>query len=151
MPSGTVLGFVLAFVAAPAAAAAEKPADKPSNKVSVSMRAAPRTAAAPARIVFNVELKGGEDTEALHCLTLSFDWGDGTKSSTEGDCSPFQAGETKIQRLFRADHEYREQKRPTAEVTVLKGERTIGRDSVDLVIGPRPTRLKFDGSSGSGE
>jgi hypothetical protein len=123
------------------------PADKPSGKVSVSMRGAPRTAVAPARIVFNIELKGGEDAEALHCLTLKFDWGDGTRSSMEGDCEPFQAGVTRVQRLFTADHEYRDQRKPTAEVTVLKGERVIGRDSVDLVIGPRPTRMKFEGSA----
>jgi hypothetical protein len=148
MAQGTLLGFLLAlFVAAPA----EKPADKSSNKVSVSLRAAPRSAVAPARIVFNVELKGGDDTEALHCLTLQWEWGDGTKSSTEGDCSPFEAGQTRVQRLFTADHEYREQRRPTAEVTVLKGERVVGRAFVDLTIGPRPTRPKFEGSSSTGQ
>jgi hypothetical protein len=139
-----VLGFLLAFLAA-------APADKPSNKVTVSLRAAPRTAVAPARIVFNVELKGGEDTEALHCLTLQWEWGDGTRSSSEGDCSPFEAGQTKVQRLFTADHEYREQRKPTAEVTVLRGERVVGRASVDLTIGPRPTRPRFEGSTSTGE
>src|SRR6185369_675999 len=122
-----MLGFLLAFLAA---APSEKPAHKPAGKVSVSLRAAPRSAVAPARIVFNVELKGGEDTEALHCLTLNFDWGDGTRSSTEGDCSPFEAGKTRIQRLFTADHEYRERSNPEARVTVLKGERVVGRDSL---------------------
>ena len=49
----------------------------------MSLRAAPRAAIAPARIVFNVELKGGEDSEALHCLTLQWDWGDGSTSTGE--------------------------------------------------------------------
>ena len=144
MPQGALLGVALTVLAA-------APAEKPSNKVSVSLRAAPRSAVAPARIVFNAELKGGEDTEALHCLTLQWDWGDGTSSSSEGDCSPFEAGETKVQRLFTADHEYRERRKATAEVTVLKGERVVGRAFVDVAILPRPTRPKFEGSTSTGQ
>jgi hypothetical protein len=139
MPFPTLLAIALS---------APVPADKPaSGKVTVSIRAAPRVAVAPARIIFNIELKGGEDTDALHCLTLNFDWGDGTKSSSEGDCGEYKAGETKVQRLFTADHEYRERRKPTVEVTVMKGERTIGRASIDLTIGPRPTKMKFEGSA----
>ena len=126
-----VLGLALLLLAAPAE-------DKPKEKVTVSLRAAPRVASAPARIIFNVELKGGEDTEALHCLTLEWSWGDGTRSGSEGECEPFVPGETKVQRLFTAEHEYREQRRPRAQVSVYKGERVIGRADVDLTIGPRP-------------
>ena len=144
MPHGALLGVVLAVLAG-------APAEKPSNKVSVSLRAAPRAAIAPARIVFNVELKGGEDTEALHCLTLQWDWGDGTRSSSEGDCSPFEAGKTKVQRLFTADHEYSEPRKPTAEVTVLKGERVVGLASVTMNNGRPPTPPKFDGITRTGQ
>ena len=139
MPHGILLGLALTLLPAPA--------DKPKDKLTVSLRAAPRAAVAPARIVFNVELKGGGDTEALHCLTLQWEWGDGTRSTSEGDCSPFQAGETKVQRLFTADHEYGQKSTPDAEVTVMKGERIVGRGSVSLTIGPRPTKLKFEGSA----
>jgi hypothetical protein len=73
VPFGALLGVLLTVLSA-------APAAKPAGKVSVSLRAAPRTAAAPARIVFNVELKGGQETEALHCLTLQWD----TKLKFEG-------------------------------------------------------------------
>jgi hypothetical protein len=126
------------------ALAATASADKPAGRPSVSLRAAPRVAVAPARVVFTVELKGGQDGEALDCLTLRFGWGDGTTSSSEGECAAAQGGPAKVQRLFTADHEYGNQGSPTAEVAVLKGERVVGRASVSLKIGPRPTKTKLD-------
>jgi hypothetical protein len=127
------------LVVALAGASAEK-----AGRPTVSLRAAPRVAVAPARIVFTVELKGGEDGDALHCLTLKFDWGDGTNSESQGECGPLAEREGKVQRLFNADHEYSEQKNPTVRVTVLKDERVIGTNTVGLKIAPRPSKPKFD-------
>jgi hypothetical protein len=64
------------------------PAPKPAPVVLV-VRAAPRSAAAPARIVFTAEVKGGVDDE-LRCLTFHWRWGDGT-GSTFDEC-PDAAG-----------------------------------------------------------
>jgi hypothetical protein len=127
------------LVVALAAAPAEK-----AGRPSVELRAAPRVAVAPARVVFTVEMKGGEDGEALHCLTLKFDWGDGTRSESAGECEPLAERDGKVQRLFSADHEYRDRADPTVRVTVLKGERVIGSDSVGLHINPKPSRPKLD-------
>jgi PKD domain-containing protein len=119
-----LLGAVLAVAATP------------SKTPSVKLRASVRVAAAPATVIFNAELAGGEDGEGLYCPTFQWDWGDGTKSETGGSCEPFQAGVTKIERRFTATHEYRSEGRPSVRVRVHKGERELGQASISLVIGP---------------
>ena len=42
---------------------------------------------------------------------------------------------TKVERLFTTSHEYRQEGRPTVRLVVRKGDRELGRASVDLVIG----------------
>jgi hypothetical protein len=101
-------------------------------------------AVAPARIVFTVELKGGEDGEALHCLTLKFEWGDGTKSETQGECGPLSERGGKVQRVFNGDHEFARRSNPVVRVTLLKGERVVGTDSVTVNIAPKPSKPRFD-------
>jgi hypothetical protein len=105
-------------------------------KPTVTLRAAPRIADLPARIVFTAQLKGGEDSEAWHCLTLAWEWGDGTKSRSEGDCSPFEPGRTEVQRLFQADHEYRTEGKRTVAVKVLKSGRVLASGSTGVAIYP---------------
>lgn len=133
--------LALLWGAAPASAGEKR---KDHGKPSVRLRAAPRMAPAPVHVVFTVQIDGGEDSEALHCLRFEWSWGDGTSSSTEGDCAEFVAGETKVQRLFEADHEYRNEGRYTAEVKVLKGERLLGSDSQGLMLGARKTDPKVE-------
>jgi hypothetical protein len=128
----TAAVLLLSLIGSAAAAADEAP----KRKTAVTVRAAPRVTVAPARILFTAELKGGADDESTHCLTLQWAWGDDTTSKSEGDCTPLVAGETKTQRLFQADHEYRTPGKRRVQVTVLKGERVIGRDTIEVAIGP---------------
>jgi hypothetical protein len=125
----------LALLGAVAASAAEK------KGVKVGLRAAPRVASAPATVVFNVELTGGEDGEDLYCPVLEWEWGDGTRSEEEEECPPFEAGHTPIQRRFTTSHEYRDRANPKVVVTVRKGDRVLGKDGVSLVIGERKKPL----------
>jgi len=125
----------LAMLAPISVSAAEKKA------VKVSLRAAPRVAAAPATVVFNVEMTGGEDGEALYCPVLEWEWGDGTHSEEEEECPPFEAGHTQVQRRFTTSHEYRDRANPKVVVTVSKGDRVFGKDGVSLVIGDRKKPL----------
>jgi hypothetical protein len=132
----------IAMLGALAASAAEKKGTR------VSLRAAPRVASAPATIVFNVELTGGEDGEDLYCPVLEWEWGDGTKSEEEEECPGFEAGHTQIQRRFTTSHEYRDRANPKVAVTVRKGDRVLGKDAVSLVIGERkkPLSGSYQGS-----
>jgi hypothetical protein len=132
-----VLG--VALLGAVSASAAEKKVEKKGTKVS--LRAAPRVAPAPATVVFNVELAGGEDGEDLYCPVLEWEWGDGTHSEEEEECPPFEAGHTQVQRRFTTSHEYRDRANPNVVVTVRKGDRVFGKDAVALVIGERKKPL----------
>ena len=129
----------LALLAAIPASAAEKKVENKGTRVS--LRASPRVAAAPATVVFNVELTGGEDGEDLYCPVLAWEWGDGTHSEEEEECPPFEAGHTEVQRRFTTSHEYRDRANPKVAVTVRKGDRVLGKDTVALVIGERKKPL----------
>jgi hypothetical protein len=129
----------LALLGAVSVSAAEKKVENKGTRVS--LRAAPRVAAAPATVVFNVELTGGEDGEDLYCPVLEWEWGEGTTSEEEEECPPFEAGHTQVQRRFTTSHEYRDRANPKVTVTVRKGDRVLGTDSVSLVIGERKKPL----------
>lgn len=92
---------VLCAVALASSAAAF--ADK--NKPSVSLKATPTMGFAPTRVVLTAELKGGaNDYEDFYCASIEWDWGDGTKSLNKGDCDPFEAGKSEIQRRHVVSH-----------------------------------------------
>jgi len=109
-------------------------ADKEKG-LTVSLRAAPRVAAAPASVLFTAEVQGGADAEA-YCPTLEWEWGDGSKASAGGDCPPYVAGETPVQRLFEGEHEYRQKGQPTVTLRLAKDGKTIAVDRVTLRISP---------------
>jgi hypothetical protein len=101
---------------------------------SVSLRALPRVAEAPARVLFTAELSGGEDSEELYCPDLEWTWGDGTRSVQQGSCAPYKAGETAVQREYTTEHEYRKPGRPRVVLVMRKGRRTLGRADVNVII-----------------
>ena len=75
------------------------------KKASLSLKVTPAVAFAPARMVFLAELRGGDDEETLYCPTVEWDWGDGTTSLAEADCSPYEAGKSQIKRRYAVDHQ----------------------------------------------
>jgi hypothetical protein len=121
---------ILALVALPPLGAAEK-----EKGPSVALRALPRVAVAPATIQFSVEIQGGKD-EDVHCVSLQWEWGDGSKGSTDGECPEYVAGETKVERFFEAEHEYRRQGRPAVRVRVMKDGKMLATNTVSVVISP---------------
>jgi hypothetical protein len=142
MPEGESMRLTAAAVGVAMLAAI--PASAGDKKgLKVSLRAAPRVAPAPATIVFNVELSGGEDGESLYCPVLEWEWGDGTRSVGDEDCPSFDAGHTPVQRRFTVSHEYRDRARPRVVVTVRKGDRTLGTANVSLIIGDRKEPLSI--------
>jgi hypothetical protein len=120
---------VLALLALPLGAAEKE------KGLSVSLRALPRVAVAPALIQFSVEIGGGKD-EDVHCASLEWEWGDGSKGSTGAECPEYVAGETKVERFFEAEHEYRRQGRPAVRVRVVKDGKMIATNTVTVVITP---------------
>ncbi|OFW17451.1 MAG: hypothetical protein A3F70_13635 [Acidobacteria bacterium RIFCSPLOWO2_12_FULL_67_14] len=79
-----------------------------ARKPSVSLRATPPMGFSPLRVRTTVDIRDGSDDFAdFYCPTIEWDWGDGTISENSGDCNPYEAGKSSIQRRFTAEHTYR--------------------------------------------
>lgn len=99
-------GLAAAVASSPPAHAARQ-AD--NERPSVTLRASPSVAFAPARIVLTAGVLGGaDDFEGFYCPTVEWDWGDGTISSSQADCAPYEAGKSQIRRRYAVEHVYRQ-------------------------------------------
>lgn len=97
------------------------------KKPSVSLRASPAVAFAPARIRLTAELRGGsDDFEELYCPKIEWEWGDGTTSSAEADCAPYEAGKSEIRRRYTVEHIYRTPGGYRIQFRLKKGTRVNG-------------------------
>lgn len=108
--SGVVQVFVLAFGAALIipSNALQASAQGGNKKPSLSLKATPSVSFAPARIVVVAELKGGaDDAEDFYCPTVEWEWGDGTVSTAEADCNPYEAGKSQIKRRYTVEHQFK--------------------------------------------
>lgn len=99
----------------------------------LELRASPRVAFSPVEILVIAELKGGEDVEDLYCPGLEWDWGDGSRSARESDCSPFEAG-TALDRFFTARHAFRAPGAYSVRLTLRRAGRTVAVASVPLTV-----------------
>jgi hypothetical protein len=126
---------VAVSLAAPAAAREAKPEVK-LKKPRLDLRATPRMAFSPVNIFLTAELQGGDDVEEYYCPELEWDWDDGGKSMQEGDCPPFVAGTTKIERRFTTEHEYRRAGVYSIKVTMRRANRSLAVSRVNVTVKP---------------
>jgi hypothetical protein len=99
--------LALALTTGRAASAQRDGGDK---KPSLSLKASPPVGFAPLRVRVTVDLRGGPDDYAdLYCPAVEWQWGDDVVSENSGDCDPYQAGKSSIQRHYHAEHIYRQQ------------------------------------------
>jgi hypothetical protein len=130
------LAVVVAFaLTAPAAGREAKPEVK-LKKPRLDLRATPRLAFSPVNIFLTAELQGGDDVEEYYCPQLEWDWDDGGKSVQEGDCPPFVAGTTKIERRFTTEHEYRRAGVYNIKVTMRRANRSLVVSRVNVTVKP---------------
>ncbi len=102
--------------------------------VTLSLRATPRVSPAPARVLFTASLEGGADVD-VYCATLEWEWGDGTKTSQEGECPAFVPGETPVERFYEVEHTYTKQARPVVRLRLLKEGKPLAQARVNIVVG----------------
>ena len=126
--------LAICAVALPATSAADDKKKK-GKMPDLTLRAPPRFSFSPARIIFTAELKGGDDIEAVYCPEVEWDWGDGAKSISEGDCDPWEPG-TEIERRFTGRHEYRYAGRFRVRVTLRKSGDIIRQQSIVITVRP---------------
>jgi hypothetical protein len=111
--------------------------DEPKlKKPRLDLRATPRFAFSPVTIFFTAELSGGDDVEEYHCPEVEWDWDDGGKSVHEADCQPFQAGVTKIDRRFTAEHEYRRSGVYNIKTTLRRTGKSMAAATVRITVRP---------------
>lgn len=133
--SWTVTGF-----------AAQDDKTKDVKKASLSLKASPTIVFSPARVVVSAELKGGaEDNGELYCPSLEWDWGDGTRSESNVDCEPFEAGKSTIQRRFTASHTFNIAGNYRVQLRLKRGSKTVlgGHVSVQVKPGLRDPTENF--------
>jgi hypothetical protein len=99
----------------------------------LDLRASPRVAFSPVEILVIADLKGGQDIEDFYCPGLEWDWGDGSRSAHESDCSPFEAGTT-LDRFFTARHTFRAPGAYGVRLTLRRAGRTVAVASVPVTV-----------------
>jgi hypothetical protein len=109
--------------------------DDGDKKPGLHLRATPLFAFAPASILFTAELKGGDDVEELYCPEVEWDWGDGGRSISEGDCDPWEPG-MKIDRRYTGRHEYSSSGRYDVRVILSKADKTIMQQTLQITVRP---------------
>lgn len=124
--SVAVLFFLFAGLAG--AGGAERP-----KKPVLGLRASPRVAFSPIEVLVIAELRGGQDVEEFYCPGLEWDWGDGSRSAHEADCSPFEAG-TKLDRFFTARHAFRAPGAYSVRLTLRRADRTVAVATVPVTV-----------------
>jgi len=103
------------------------------RKPRLDLRASPRVAFWPVEVLVIAELKGGQDIEEFYCPGLVWDWGDGSRSAHEADCSPFEDG-TELDRFFTARHAFRAPGAYSVRLTLLRAGRTVSMATVPIRV-----------------
>ena len=124
--------FAVAVVLSLAGVAVAGEGGKPTRP-RLDVRASPRVAFAPREILVIGELKGGQDVEDFYCPGLEWDWGDGSRSARESDCSPFEAG-MRLDRFFTARHAFRAPGEYNVRLTLHRADRTVAVASVAVTV-----------------
>ena len=121
--------LAVAAVAHPGPAKAGGPGEKPH----LDLRASPRVAFSPVEVLVIGELKGGQDSEEFYCPGLVWDWGDGSRSAHESDCSPYQDG-AELDRLFTARHAFRAPGAYSVHLYLIRAGRTVTTAAVPIMV-----------------
>jgi PKD repeat protein len=136
--------LALPFVILAAALAVPgNPADGPKQtdapkqkKPKLDLRATPRMAFSPVNVLLTAELTGGDDVEEYYCPELEWDWDDGGKSVHEADCPEYEAGVSKIERRFTAEHEYGKAGLYNVKLTMRRANRTLAQTTIKITVRP---------------
>lgn len=132
MPKAALALLAVLALAIPGAVGSD---DDDGDRPEVHMRATPMFSFSPASILFTAELKGGDDVEELYCPEVEWDWDDGGRSVSEGDCDPWEAG-TKIDRRYTNRHVFQHAGRYNVRVIFSKAGKKIMQQSVQITVRP---------------
>jgi hypothetical protein len=111
-----------------------------NKKPSLSLKATPAVSFAPARVVMLAELRGGADLEAFYCPTVEWEWGDGTTSLAEADCTPYELGKSQIKRRYSVEHQYKNAGNFRVVLRLTKSSKLSGSANTTVQVRPGLTQ-----------
>jgi hypothetical protein len=127
--------FVAVVLTAPTALLAGEAARarETSGRPQLELRVTPPAAFSPANVLVVARLVGGQDLEDFYCPALEWDFGDGSRSTREGDCPPFD-DDTKMARLFSLRYRYSGAGEYQIRLTLRRAGRTVVSASVPVKV-----------------
>ena len=135
--AGALMGVALALTL-PLAASQGK------GRPKISLRATPNVAFAPARMVVTAEFTdGADDFQEYYCAKVSWEWGDGTESSAQDDCDPYEAGKSQIRRRYSNEHKFIDPGVYDVRFRLKQGDKVVVASTLTLRIrdgAPAPIR-----------
>ena len=106
-----------------------------ASEPSLSLRATPNSGFTPLRVRLVATLQdGSDDYEEFYCASVEWDWDDGTVSERSADCDPYEAGTSRIQRRFTAEHTFRTQGRHTVIVRLKQRDDVVASTRVNVEV-----------------
>jgi hypothetical protein len=107
------------------------------KKPRLDLRATPRVAFSPVRVVLTAELQGGDALPEFNCPVVEWNWDDGSRSVRESDCEPLADGED-LERRFTADHAFARAGVYDVQVRILDGQRPLAVATARINVRPGP-------------
>ena len=133
---GSSIALASVFVLVSTAAAQSTKDDK-VKRASLSLKANPAISFSPARIVVSAELRGGSaDDPELYCPEVEWDWGDGTRSESNENCDPFEAGKSEIKRRWTVSHTYTTAGNYRIVLRLKRADKTVVSGNTTLQVKP---------------
>jgi len=107
------------------------------KKLSIDLRLTPAVSFAPSRIRAIAELRLPEDRVAeFYCAAVEWDWGDLTESAESNECEPYEAGVSKVQRVFSAEHTFQSGGRYRVQLRLRRNRTVLASASTIVTIRP---------------
>ena len=126
--AGLLLGVILLL-------ASSMQAHQGKGKPKLSLRSTPAVTFAPARVVVTAEVSdGADDFEDFYCAKVAWDWGDGSESSSQDDCDPYEAGKSQIRRRYSNEHRYDTPGQYEVRFSLKQGSKTVASSTLVLRI-----------------
>ena len=130
-----VVALLAALALAAPGLAGDDDEDEKGKKPGLYLRATPQFSFSPANILFTAELRDGDDVEELYCPEVEWEWGDGSKSVSEGDCDPWEPG-MKIDRRYTGRHEFQRAGRYQIRISLSRAGRRILSRTLTITVRP---------------
>jgi hypothetical protein len=110
---------------------------EPDPRPKLVLRAQPSVGISPARVVLTAELVGGaNDYEDYYCASVEWEWGDDTKSESNIDCQPYEAGKSEIKRRFTTDHVFQRSGAYKISIRLKRQNKQLAMASTNVQIRP---------------